>query len=53
MVYTIFITDEVAMVVYHDEDDDFPEEFAGLLKDAFVIGEHPVKIGTRVLDVIT
>ncbi|WAR08898.1 TYPH-like protein [Mya arenaria] len=45
--------DEVAMVVHHDEDGIFPEEFAGLLKDAFVIGDHPVTHATRVLDVIT
>ncbi|XP_052810286.1 thymidine phosphorylase-like isoform X3 [Mya arenaria] len=45
--------DEVAMVVHHDEDGIFPEEFAGLLKDAFVIGDRPVTHATRVLDVIT
>ncbi|XP_052810282.1 thymidine phosphorylase-like [Mya arenaria] len=45
--------DEVAMVVHHDEDGIFPAEFAGLLKDAFVIGKSPITHGTRVLDVIT
>jgi len=41
------------MVVYHDEEEQFPEEFAALLLDAVVIGENRVPYKSRILDVIT
>ena len=41
------------MVVYHDVEEQFPEEFSVLLRDGIVIREDCVPYKSRILDVIT